>query len=48
MQAVPKDPLAGPVKPRVIAPHTRVARVATTEKKPMPATPALRTAADTH
>jgi Flp pilus assembly protein TadD len=48
MQAVPKDPLAGPVKPRVIAPHTRVARVATAEKKPMPATPALRTAADTH
>jgi Flp pilus assembly protein TadD len=42
MQAVPKDPLAGPVKPRV-APH----RVAT-RKKPASATPALRTAADAH
>jgi Flp pilus assembly protein TadD len=40
MQAVPKDPLAGPVKPRVMA-HKAVAKPA------LPA-PALRTAADTH
>jgi Flp pilus assembly protein TadD len=45
MQAVPKDPLAGPVKPRVTARRTRVA---TAQKKPMTAAPALRTAADTH
>lgn len=45
MQAVPKDPLAGPVKARVIKPHheTTVA-----SNKPAPVAPALRTAADTH
>ncbi|HEX3675332.1 MAG TPA: hypothetical protein VHU87_13745, partial [Rhizomicrobium sp.] len=45
MEAVPKDPLAGPVKPRVTVRRTRVAKA---QKKPMPAPPALRTAADTH
>ncbi|HEY1632828.1 MAG TPA: tetratricopeptide repeat protein [Rhizomicrobium sp.] len=40
MQAVPKDPLAGPVKPKVMA-HKAVA-------KPTLPAPALRTAADTH
>jgi len=40
MQAVPKDPLAGPVKPKVTA-HKAPA-------KPALPTPALRTAADTH
>jgi Flp pilus assembly protein TadD len=44
MQAVPKDPLAGPVKPKVTAPH----RTAVAAKAPAAPAPALRTAADTH
>jgi Flp pilus assembly protein TadD len=44
MQAVPKDPLAGPVKPKVIKPH----HTAVASNKPAPVAPALRTAADTH
>lgn len=44
MQAVPKDPLAGPVKPKVAKPH----HTAVAANKPAPVAPALRTAADTH
>jgi Flp pilus assembly protein TadD len=40
MQAVPKDPLAGPVKPKIVAHKTAT--------KPALPAPALRTAADTH
>ncbi len=43
MQAVPKDPLAGPVKPRVMA-HRVAAKKPTAPSTPAPA---LRTAADT-
>ncbi|MGH6871511.1 MAG: tetratricopeptide repeat protein [Rhizomicrobium sp.] len=45
MQAVPKDPLAGPVKPKAApAPH----RTAVASRKAIADAPALRTAADTH
>lgn len=45
MQAVPKDPLAGPVKSKVVKPrHT----TAVASNKAAPVAPALRTAADTH
>ncbi|HTQ14409.1 MAG TPA: tetratricopeptide repeat protein [Rhizomicrobium sp.] len=50
MQAVPKDPLAGPVKPRTAPAAHRAAthRMSVAERKAATTAPALRTAADTH